>query len=949
MQDPAARQSRDLQDLQWDALTTLLLQFEAGWREAPYPELGEFLPEGDSTTRIEALVELIKIDQEYRLRRGELRQVERYLSDWPELQDDTDSVADLLQAECLTRAMQSDLPDGAELRSRFPELASRVDLAAVAAEYEHERSRIANRETIVYEQAAVDTSPIPAGILAPPQRPDEIGRIGDYRVLEVLGAGGMGVVFLADDERLGRRVAIKTLKGNLASSVEFRKRFLREARAAARLNHDHVVTIHQVGDANGVPFLAMPLLEGETLETRLQRKRILPVAEVIRVGREVTEALVAAHNSGLVHRDIKPSNIWLEHGTDRSKLLDFGLAGIVTPGGEDAPLAGDDRREPHREADAQLTRPDDRMGTPAYMAPEQLLGETTDTRSDLFSLGCVLYRMVTSELPPVELATSPTVPVPPQTLNPAVPKELNGLILQLLAKRPQDRPSDSSVVLDQLQQLENVQGRRTRQMRWITGSAAAILLLVIVAGLASVALRPPSPNDSLPRSAAALPAVVLPPRFDRIAQYRTGIQPFYVVAEDFNGDGDQDLVVSDMTSDTLTFFYGRGDGSFDDATARGVGDGPHTIALGDFNEDQVVDISVALMEEDAIGILLGKQDGTFDRIGPLQVGAAPRGLTASDLDGDGHLDLVSSNTLSDDITVWFGAGDATFHSVVNYAVGRFPVSVVAADLNQDQSLDLLASNGNSDTVSVLLGSATREFRPAVSVGVGSGPGMLGLADFNTDGHIDVAIENFGSDDVTVLFGDGTGGFGNGGTHAVGSGPGGIAVGDFNGDGVADLLVANHKSHDVSLLIGHPDGTFATAIHYRVGSTPVGIAVADFDADGRVDFAVANHWSADVSVRLNSAPGPYFRVAMSQFGTARHGSKFVVTAMDREGRTIRNFRGTIHFHCSDPTVLLPAPYTFTAADKGTHILLVPLGESGAVALSVSCDQPQAFGGNVILLE
>src|SRR5687768_6844188 len=139
----------------------------------------------------------------------------------------------------------------------------------------------------------------------------------------------MGIVFEAEDKRLHRRVAIKTLKRRLAWNPKFRERFLREARAAARLTHDHVITIHQVDEADGIPYLAMPLLQGETLEARLKREKSLPIDVVLRIGIEIAEALAAAHAVGLIHRDVKPANIWLEAKDDRVKLLDFGLAHVA--------------------------------------------------------------------------------------------------------------------------------------------------------------------------------------------------------------------------------------------------------------------------------------------------------------------------------------------------------------------------------------------------------------------------------------------------------------------------------------------------------------------------------------------------------------------------------------------------------------------------------------------
>jgi Leucine-rich repeat (LRR) protein len=278
--------------------------------------------------------------------------------------------------------------------------------------------------------------------LRPPEGPGELGRLGPYRVLKVLGAGGMGVVFHAEDTQLKRPVALKALRPGLAASPTARQRFLREAQATAAVKHDHIVTIYQVGQERDVPFLAMELLPGETLDDRLKREGRLPLAEVLRIGGETAEGLAAAHERGLIHRDIKPGNLWLEGQRQRVKVLDFGLARAA---GEDA----------------HLTQTGIVVGTPAYMAPEQAKAEAVDVRCDLFSLGCVLYRMCTGEVPfkgkdsmSMLLSLAMDAPKPPRELNPDVPPPLSRLILNLLAKNPADRPVSAAVVVKVLEALE---------------------------------------------------------------------------------------------------------------------------------------------------------------------------------------------------------------------------------------------------------------------------------------------------------------------------------------------------------------------------------------------------------------------------------------------------------------------------------------------------------------
>ena len=283
--------------------------------------------------------------------------------------------------------------------------------------------------------------------LARSQAADELGRLAGYRLLRVLGAGGMGTVFEAEDVQLKRRVALKVMKPALAASRSSRQRFLREAQTAAAVEHDHIVPIYQVGEDRGTAFIAMPLLRGESLAERLagsgDRSEPLAVAELLRVGREIATGLEAAHRAGLIHRDIKPGNIWLEERTGRVKLLDFGLA-RAADGGD------------------QLTQPGAMLGTPSYMAPEQARGDAVDTRADLFSLGCVMYQMAVGRRPfegrdalSALLAVSTQSARPPREPNPELPEAIERLILQLLEKDPAARIQSAEELIAEIRRLES--------------------------------------------------------------------------------------------------------------------------------------------------------------------------------------------------------------------------------------------------------------------------------------------------------------------------------------------------------------------------------------------------------------------------------------------------------------------------------------------------------------
>src|SRR5262245_10687103 len=282
--------------------------------------------------------------------------------------------------------------------------------------------------------------------LAPSDTPGALGRLGHYEVLEVIGRGGMGIVLRAFDDKLHRVVAIKVMEPALAATSPPRKRFLREARAAAKVRHEHVVDIHAV-EGQPIPYLVMEYVSGETLQQKLDRVGPLETPEVLRLGQQIARGLAAAHAQGLIHRDIKPSNILLEKGADeRVKITDFGLA-----------RAADD---------VSLTQSGMIAGTPMYMAPEQTLGEAIDHRADLFSLGSVLYTMCSGR-PPFRATTSMATlkrvaedqPRPIREIIPEVPRWLCDIIARLHAKRAEERFQSAKEVADLLgqciQQLEH--------------------------------------------------------------------------------------------------------------------------------------------------------------------------------------------------------------------------------------------------------------------------------------------------------------------------------------------------------------------------------------------------------------------------------------------------------------------------------------------------------------
>ncbi len=283
--------------------------------------------------------------------------------------------------------------------------------------------------------------------LEPTTKPGSLGRLSHYEVLEILGRGGFGTVVKAFDEKLHRMVAIKIMARGLAATSPARKRFLREARAAAAIRHENVVNIYAV-DEQPIPYLVMEYIAGQTLQDKLDRVGPIEIPEVLRIGLQIADGLAAAHRQGLIHRDIKPANILLEDVVERVKITDFGLARTVD--------------------DASLTQSGTIAGTPLYMAPEQALGATIDQRADLFSLGSVLYVMCTGRPP---FRASSTLAVlrrvaedaarPVHEVIPEVPAGLCAIIDRLHAKEPADRFASAAEVADLLRgELESPRSPR---------------------------------------------------------------------------------------------------------------------------------------------------------------------------------------------------------------------------------------------------------------------------------------------------------------------------------------------------------------------------------------------------------------------------------------------------------------------------------------------------------
>jgi serine/threonine protein kinase len=466
-------------DQQWLHLRQVLDAFEDAWQRGQPPRIADYLP-ADAGQRQLLLPELVQVDLELRFKAGMAVQVESYLQQYPELGRDQERVLQLVLAEFeLQREKQGNLTPGPYFQ-RFPQFSAEL------------RKRLSDlpsdRETLPYRQAGPGAPAQPTNQPAPRADPDSppeatlpgspvasavvpLPPISGYEVLDILGQGGMGIVYKARDRKLDRLVALKMVRTDSVPTSGQLARFQIEARAAARLKHPNIVQIYEVGQDRDVPYLTLEYIEGSSLASKIQGQPWQPRAAA-RLVATLARAVQHAHDQGVLHRDLKPANVLLD-AQGQPHLTDFGLARWLQPAGPGNTLSGD------------------LLGSPPYMPPEQAAGRTEQIgpASDIFGLGAILYELLTGRAPysgkdlnEVRLQAIQARFLPPRQLNPKVPRVLERTCLKALAASPTDRYPSAAALADELDHFVTWPRRR--------GLLVGAVLLLVVVLLSGLALLP---------------------------------------------------------------------------------------------------------------------------------------------------------------------------------------------------------------------------------------------------------------------------------------------------------------------------------------------------------------------------------------------------------------------------------------------------------------------------
>jgi predicted Ser/Thr protein kinase len=784
--DPLA----SLSDAELDELDIACEPFVQAMNAGQRPRIEDALSEASAELRAPLAAELVREEISYRRRQGETVAVDEYLE-------------------------------------RFPVLAPFADvlIASSAGNSAASNKTLLGRIT---DSTAPSAAQLAAMVIDP--LPPQLGR---FRIERELGRGGMGVVYLAYDEKLDRRLAIKAPVFDPASKAEAIPRFLREARAMANVRHANLCPVYEAGEIDGRHYLAMAYIEGQTLHQKMRQTGPTPPAEAATLVRKLAEAIQVAHEAGIVHRDLKPGNVLLDIRGE-PVITDFGLARRASVG------------------EIELTHTGALVGSPAYMAPEQVEGHVGEIgpATDIHALGVILYELLTGRRP-YEGSMASVIgqivhkePIAPREINSEVSPALEAICLKAMAKRIEDRFANAKEMADALTSLSVLPGltasskfangqRAKTRPRWV--ALAAILLLGagsvgywrtrtatlaapdargrvedetaispwrfvdsqrLVGGLtADFALGDLDNDGDLDAFAASFgqPCRVWlndgRGHFRDSGQLLGGNAPSFSVAlADFDGDGDLDAFVAAMPSDDTSIWLNDGRANFLRTEQRFPKSILNEVACADLDNDSDMDVVLSHWLG-AVEVLLNDGTGHFEPAVKLSHPACT-GVALADLDGDRHVDIVAPR-LGGMSAVWWNDGHAQFTAAEMTEAVLDGISVAAADLDGDEDLDLYFTTLTGDTL--VLNAGGRRFEPPRNYVGEATSETVRLADLDGDGDIDAVTVpgfRFGTK-RRIWVNDGHGHFSPGPDLSDIRSPG-LAIGDVNGDHLPDLLFANRE-------------------------------------------------------------------------------------------------------------------------------------------------------------
>jgi serine/threonine protein kinase len=795
---------------------------------------------------------------------------------------------DLLLDSILERYRKGERPSLSEYTEKYPELAERIREVFPALELLGGVERKAGRG---------DGGPPGGSTSAPSAIPSpEVRRLGEYRLIRELGRGGMGVVYEAEQEPLGRRVALKVLPFHSLMDERRLDRFRREARAAASLKHPNIVAVHGMGDEGGIHYYSMDLVEGQSLEKvllevrRLRARGTSPATvsgasspddslstsiafgllgdsfgiptpqalvtspcprllanplpatssrslrhyhqSVVRLVSQAAQGLSYAHARGVLHRDIKPSNLMVDMA-GRAWVADFGLAKLADT--ED------------------LTRSSEIVGTFRYMAPEQGEGRP-DPRSDVYSLGLTLYELLTLEIAfPRRKAHSknlkPESPPAPRKVDRSIPRPLETIVLKAIQEQPEERYQSAAELAEDLQRFLNADPIRAR----LPGPAHRLnlylrrrRLAVGVAGALAASMA----------AAVSLWTTIKPPR-----------NPECLVAIDLDGDKHIDFVTANSGSNTLSFLLNDGKGDFTVGGHSRVAEIPLSAAAADFDGDGRPDLAVASNGGRDLILLRNAGNGSFEKTARIALGVGSNYLAAADLDGDQKIDLavsVRGNAIY--ILRNLGCGLLEKSEVLETEGAAGNLSL--ADLDNDGDQDVACSNpveGQKTNLAIFMNTGSGRFSLADHYDLGGAAWGIRPADLDGDGDLDLAVAFNSYARIDLLWNDGAGRFPVIEKIALNSLSRSIASGDFNGDGNIDLACAGSEGSYVCVLTNKGNGKFGPPAELSGGLKPQWIETADLDGDGDLDLATANFQTNDVTLFFNDGNGHFQRTRTVALG------------------------------------------------------------------------------------